>query len=166
MLSIIRTRFVKIELHTYIGCIYMYIKRVFLTRTNKDSEADIRVCVSFVNDLISIHKRQGIHTRVLFIFDIEYRAFVPVLDRRRSPLPLFERTVNHSLCTGCQMALTADLLKGRIPPYEVQGALVLVEFVLRSRLRWFGAAVAIRCPFSRPVLVCFGNDPSTPNEIR
>lgn len=50
-------------------------------------------------------------------------------------------------------------------PYEVQGALVLVEFVLRSRLRWFGAAVAIRCPFSRPVLVCFGNDPSTPNEI-
>ncbi|KAK2588619.1 hypothetical protein KPH14_006388 [Odynerus spinipes] len=40
--------------------------------------------------------------------------------------------------------------------------LARVEFVLRSRLRWFGVAVAIRCPFSRPVLVCFGNDPSTP----
>jgi len=42
--------------------------------------------------------------------------------------------------------------------------LVPVEFALRSRLRWPGAAVAIRCPFSRPVPVCFGNDPSAPDE--
>lgn len=34
------------------------------------------------------------------------------------------------------------------------------------RLRWSGVAAAIRCPFSRhPVSVCFGNDPSTPNDI-
>jgi len=42
--------------------------------------------------------------------------------------------------------------------------LVPVEFALRSRLRWLGAAVAIRCPFSWPVSVCFGNDPSAPDE--
>lgn len=48
---------------------------------------------------------------------------------------------------------------------EAQGILVPVEFALRSRLRWLGVAVAIRCPFSSSVSVCFGNDPSTPNEI-
>lgn len=48
---------------------------------------------------------------------------------------------------------------------EAQGVFVPVEFALRSRLRWLGVAVAIRCPFSSSVSVCFGNDPSTRNEI-
>lgn len=48
---------------------------------------------------------------------------------------------------------------------EAQGVFVPVEFALRSRLRWLGVAVAIRCPFSSSVSVCFGNDPSTLNEI-
>lgn len=47
---------------------------------------------------------------------------------------------------------------------EAQGVFVPVEFALRSRLRWLGIAVAIRCPFSSSVSVCFGNDPSTLNE--
>lgn len=56
-----------------------------------------------------MYKGRGIHASRLFSPNI-----APPVDVRSTVSSLFECTVNHSLCTGCQMALTAELLKG--PP--------------------------------------------------
>lgn len=95
---------------------------------------------------------------------VSFPAIVMCL-RSDNPLVVAIRTRDHSLCRICQMAPTAKLLKGPPGMNEAQGVFVPVEFALRSRLRWLGVAVAIRCPFSSSVSVCFGNDPSTLNEI-
>lgn len=96
------------------------------------------ICVPL--DPISNPWKVGI-SRVSFV-STEYRASVAV---RSTVSALFECTMNHSLCTACQMALTAELLKGppsctRCREYSFSSSLCYARVCGGSELRsWFDA---------------------------